>query len=53
VILENDTETGTERLVWITNIDGKKVRYYSEPETSLWRRFSVWVMGLFPVEKHL
>jgi len=53
VILETDTETETERLVWITSIDGKEVRYYSEPETSLWRRFGVWLMGLLPIEKHL
>jgi putative cardiolipin synthase len=53
VILETDTEMETERLVWITSIDGKEVRYYSEPETSLWRRFSVWLMGLLPAEKHL
>lgn len=53
VILETDTEIETERLVWITSIDGKEVRYYSEPETSLWRRFSVWLMGLLPAEKHL
>jgi putative cardiolipin synthase len=53
VLLETDSETETERLVWITRIDGKEVRYYSEPETSLWRRFSVWLMGLLPAEKHL
>lgn len=45
--------TGTERLVWITEIDGEEVRYYSEPEVGLWRRFSTWVMGQLPIEKHL
>ena len=53
VMLETDEETGTERLVWITQIDGEEVRYYSEPEVGLWRRFSTWVMGLLPIEKHL
>jgi len=53
VMLETDKETGTERLVWITEIDGEEVRYYSEPEVGLWRRFSIWFMGLLPIEKHL
>ena len=53
VMLETDKETGTERLVWITEIDGEEVRYYSEPEVGLWRRFSTWFMGLLPIEKHL
>jgi hypothetical protein len=29
------------------------VRYYSEPEVGLWHRFSTWLMGLLPLEKHL
>jgi putative cardiolipin synthase len=53
VMLETDPQTNTERLVWITRIDGKEVRYYSEPETSFWRRLGVWLIGLFPVEKNL
>jgi putative cardiolipin synthase len=53
VMLETDDETGSERLVWITEVDGREVRYYSEPETGLWRRFSAWLMGLLPIEKHL
>jgi len=53
VMLETDAETGTERLVWITEIDGEEVRYYSDPEVGIWRRFSTWFMGLFPIEKHL
>ena len=27
-LLERDEDTGTERLVWITEIDGEEVRYY-------------------------
>ena len=53
VLLETDAETGDERLVWITERDGEEVRYYSEPEVGLWRRFSTWFMGLLPIEKHL
>jgi putative cardiolipin synthase len=53
VILETSAETGSERLVWVTEIDGEEVRYYSEPEVGLWRRFGTWFMGLLPIEKHL
>lgn len=53
VMLESDTQTGAEHLVWVTRIDGKEARYYSEPEAGLWRRFSTWFIGLFPIEKHL
>jgi len=53
VMLETDANTGTERLVWITESDGQEVRFYSEPEVGLWRRFSTWFMGLLPIEKHL
>jgi putative cardiolipin synthase len=53
VLLETDAETGAERLVWITESDGEEVRYYSEPEVGLWRRFSTWIMGLLPIEEHL
>lgn len=53
VVLEDDEETGVERLVWITRIDGEEVRYDSESEASTWRRFSTWFMGQLPIEKHL
>jgi putative cardiolipin synthase len=53
VILETDADTGAERLVWITENDGKELRYYSEPDVGIWRRFSTWFMGLLPIEKHL
>ena len=53
VTLETDDETGVERLVWITQIDGEEVRYYSEPEVGFWRRFNAWLMGLLPLEDHL
>ena len=53
VMLETDEDTGIERLVWITEVDGEEVRYYSEPEVGLWRRFSTWFTGLLPIEEHL
>lgn len=53
VILEDDPDTGVERLVWIGEADGEEVRYYSDPEVGAWRRFSTWFMGLLPLEEHL
>ena len=53
VILDTDSETGAERLVWLTENNGKEVRYYSEPEVGFWRRFSAWFIGLLPIEKQL
>jgi len=53
VILETDKETGSERLVWITEKDGREVRYYSDPDVGFGRRFSAWFMGLLPIEEHL
>ena len=53
VILETNSESGAERLVWLAEIDGKQVRYYSEPEVGFWRRFSTWFLGLLPMEEHL
>jgi len=53
VIMETDSETGVERLVWLTENNGKEVRYYSEPESGFWRRFSAWFIGLLPIEQHL
>jgi putative cardiolipin synthase len=53
VILETDPHTGVERLAWVTETNGKAVRYASDPETSGWRRFGVWLIGLLPIEEHL
>ncbi len=53
VILEPDPTTGDERLVWITEEDGQEVRYYSEPNAGIWRRFGAWFMSLLPIEQHL
>jgi putative cardiolipin synthase len=49
LILESD-KSGTEQLVWITENDGNEVRYYSDPEVGLWRRFTTWLVSLLPIE---
>ena len=43
---------GTE-LEWVTEENGKEVRYFHEPETGLWRRLSVKFLSLFAPEKML
>jgi putative cardiolipin synthase len=40
-------------LEWVTEEDGREVRYYHEPETGLWRRISVWFLSMFAPEKML
>jgi putative cardiolipin synthase len=40
-------------LQWVTEEKGKEVRYFHEPETGLWRRFSLKVLSLFAPEKML
>jgi putative cardiolipin synthase len=48
-------EAGTPdaRLAWVSNEDGGEVRYDSEPQASLWRRFGVWFLSLLPIESQL
>jgi len=43
-------ESGLE---WVTEENGKKVRYSHEPETGLWRRISLKFLSLFAPEKML
>jgi putative cardiolipin synthase len=50
--LESDA-SGNERTVWITEDDGDEVRFYSEPEVGMWRRFTTWLISLLPVEEQL
>ena len=40
-------------LVWITEIDGREVRYHDEPETSFGQRFMSGFIMLLPVEHQL
>lgn len=51
--LEPKEHVDGERLVWITEEDGKVVKYYSEPKVSLWRRFNTWLISVLPIEKQL
>jgi len=41
------------RLEWITEENGKELRYSHEPETGLWRRITVKILSLFAPEKML
>jgi cardiolipin synthase C len=49
----NGSPSGGTGLEWVTEENGKEVRYFHEPETSLWRRFSVKFLSLFAPEKML
>ncbi len=40
-------------LVWITEENGREVRYYRDPMTGFWRRFSVRILSLFAPESML
>jgi putative cardiolipin synthase len=40
-------------LVWVTEIDGREVRYDNEPETSFGQRFMSGFIMLLPVEHQL
>jgi putative cardiolipin synthase len=40
-------------LEWVTEENGKEVRYFHEPKTGLWRRISVKVLSLVAPEKML
>ena len=39
--------------VWLSEEDGKPVKYYSEPEAGVWRKVSVYLMQLIPMEELL
>ena len=48
VLLDGDGE-----LVWVTEVDGREVRYHREPETSFGQRFMSGFIMLLPVEHQL
>lgn len=48
VMLDNKGE-----LFWVTEINGKKVIYHSEPEASGWKRFQSGFIEILPVELQL
>jgi putative cardiolipin synthase len=39
-----------DRLVWVTQEDGKEVRYHSEPDASFTKRMKCTVIGWLPIE---
>lgn len=41
------------RLVWITEEEGREVRYKKDPETGVWTRFMSGFIQILPVEKQL
>lgn len=40
-------------LVWMAQINGKDVTFDTDPETDLWHRFLIDVIGVLPIEEHL
>lgn len=38
------------RLVWVTQEDGKLARHTSEPQASFWKRFQSTLLSLLPIE---
>lgn len=44
---------GSPRIVWVESSPEGIRRRTEEPEVSTWRRFSVWLLGLLPIESQL
>jgi cardiolipin synthase C len=44
---------GNARIVWVETADEGVLRFTQEPGVSSWRRFSVWFLGLLPIESQL
>ena len=40
-------------LVWVTENEGREVRYYKEPKTSFGKRFSSSLIKLLPIHSQL
>ena len=49
----NGSPSAGTGLEWVTEENGKEVRYFHEPETGLWRRISLKFLSLFAPEKML
>jgi cardiolipin synthase C len=47
------TLDGNDNLVWSTENNEGKVQYYTDPETNLFYRFMVGVIGMLPIEDQL
>jgi len=46
-------DTEQRALEWVSEDAGREVRYSTDPQTSAWRRFSVWFFSLLPIESLL
>jgi len=51
--IDSDFDTEQYNVVWIGYKDGKEVRYYTDPETSVWRRFIENIYSILPIESQL
>jgi putative cardiolipin synthase len=40
-------------IVWTADTNGKMVEYQTDPDTSIWRRFLIDIVGLLPIEEQL
>ncbi len=49
----NDSTSAGSGLEWVTEENGREVRYFHEPETGLWRRITTKILSLFAPEKML
>jgi putative cardiolipin synthase len=48
-----DSASGGAHMVWVeTGAQGER-RLLEEPGVSAWRKFSVWFLGLLPIESQL
>lgn len=46
-------DSGTETLLWRGLVDGEPVEFDYEPHTSVWQRFAVSFLSIFPIESQL
>jgi len=45
--------SGSGRLEWVSEENGREIRHTTEPNSSIWRRMGVWFMSLLPIESQL
>jgi putative cardiolipin synthase len=52
--VERTTDTsGAARMTWVETSPRGETRLLEEPGVSAWRRFTVWMLGLMPIESQL
>lgn len=42
-----------KKLIWRAENNGKPIAQYTDPKTSAWLRFKVWIMSWLPIEAHI